>query len=130
LSGRLYLHGKWFNEREGVRHDGEQGEQGRATVLYAALEVDSVISVPDGESVRVFVKQDGKWLTRENGGLDVKFDDASQSSLLVDGPRRYNIVCNREFGEHELSLSMNTPGAEIYTFSFVTGVIPELVSAH
>jgi hypothetical protein len=67
-------------------------------------------------------------LTKENAGLDIRFDDEGLSYVLVDGPRDFNIVCNREFGEHEIALRTRTPGLEIFTFSFVTGAIPELVS--
>jgi len=130
LSGRLYLDGKWFNEREGVRYDGEPGEAGRASVSYEALEVDSVLNVESLDSIKVFATQDKHSLTKENAGLDVLFERDGQSYLLIDGPRRFNIVVNREFGAHELELSLRTSGVEVFTLSFVTGVIPELVSAN
>jgi len=130
LPGRLYLDGKWFNEREGVRYDGEPGESGRASVLYEALEVDSVMSVEGGGPAKVFATQDNHSLTKENAGLDILFGEDGQSYVLVDSPRRFNVVTNREFGAHELELSLRAPGVEVFAMSFVTGLIPELVSAN
>ena len=130
LSGRAYLKGKWFNGREGVRFDGDAGEEGGASFGYEAVEVNSVMEATKGVPNRVFALQDSKPLTKQNAGADVRFDDDGHSYVLVDGPRKFNIVSNPEFGEHELALSTRTPGLEIFTFSFVTGVIPELISAN
>jgi hypothetical protein len=130
LPGRVYLDGKWYNERESVRFDGEQGESGRVTVMYEALEVDSVMSVEGTGATKVFATQDKHSLTKENAGLDVLFEEDGKSYVLVDAPRRFNIVVNKEFGMHELELSLRSPGVEVFTVSFVTGVIPELVSAN
>jgi thiol-disulfide isomerase/thioredoxin len=127
LDGRMYLKGKWYNEREGVRFDGENGEEGFATLAYEALEVNSVMGGVDRTSAVVFAFQDSKPLTKENAGLDVRFDDDGQSFVLVDSPRLFNVICNAEFGQHALSLKTNSPGLEIYSMSFVTGVIPELL---
>jgi hypothetical protein len=130
LPGRLYLDGKWFSEREGIRYDGEPGESGRAAVLYEGVEVDSVMSSEGGNPAKVFATQDKHSLTKENAGLDILFEEDGQSYVLVDGPRRFNVVANREFGAHELELSLRAPGVEVFAMSFVTGVIPELVSAN
>lgn len=130
LPGRLYLDGKWFSEREGVRYEGEAGESGRATVLYDGVEVDSVMSVEGASPIKVFAIQDKQSLTRENAGLDILFQEDGQSYLLVDTPRRFNVIVNRDFGSHELELSLRAPGVEMFAMSFVTGVIPELVSAN
>lgn len=129
LVGRLYLDGKWFNEREGMRYDGESGEKGCASFAYEGMEVDSVMSADGREAVKVTVTQDGKSLSKDQAGLDIRFDGSGASYFLVGEPRRFNIVRNRDYGRHELSLSMTSPGVEIFTFSFVSGVIPELVPA-
>ncbi len=130
LPGRLYLDGKWFNEREGVRYDGEPGESGRVSVLYEAVEVDSVMSVEGESPAKVFAAQDKHSLTKENAGVDIRFEEDGRSYFLVDSPRRFNVVANREFGAHELELCLRVPGVEVFAMSFVTGVIPELVSVN
>ena len=40
----------------------------------------------------------------------------------------YTIVRNKEFENHILKLSTSNPNLEIYSFSFTTSVIPELIS--
>jgi hypothetical protein len=128
LNGRVYLKGKWYNEREGVRFEGEEGEEGSASFTYEASEVNSVMSLDGTGSGRVYATQDRQPLTKENAGSDVRFDEKGLSYILVDGPRDFNIISNREFGEHEIALTTRTRDLELFTFSFVTGVVPELVS--
>jgi hypothetical protein len=130
LTGRVYLKGKWYNDREGVRFDGDAGEEGTVSLTYEAVEVNSVMTFESDSPGRVFALQDKLPLTKENAGLDVKFDEQGRSYVLVDGPGKFNIVCNRDFGEHELVLETTMAGIEIFAFSFVTGVIPELVSTN
>jgi hypothetical protein len=127
LDGRMYLKGKWYNERDGVRFDGENGEEGHATLTYEAVEVNSVMGVEEHKPSIVFALQDSKPLTKDNAGGDIRFDDDGRSYVLVDSPRLFNIICNAEFGQHALSLRTDSPGLEIYSLSFITGVIPELL---
>ena len=127
LDGRMYLKGKWYNERDDVRFDGEKNEEGSATLTYEALEVNSVMGVDEGGPSMVFANQDKKPLSKQNAGVDVRFDDDGRSYVLVDGPRLFNLVCNQEFGQHELSLRTKSRGLEIYSVSFVTSVVPELL---
>ncbi|MCX6142175.1 MAG: redoxin family protein [Ignavibacteriales bacterium] len=127
LDGRMYLKGKWYNEREGVRFDGENGEEGYATLMYEAVEVNSVMGLDGHTPSMVFALQDSKPLTKQNAGVDIRFDDDGRSYILVDSPRLFNIICNAEFGQHALSLKTNSPGLEIYSLSFVTAAIPELL---
>ncbi len=130
LLGRVYLKGKWYNEREFMRFDGSRSEKGHISLGYEALEVNSVLDAVGNPPCKVLAYQDGKPLTRDNAGLDVSFDTKGQSYVVVDGPRMFNVVSNREFGQHELELVAATPGLALYTFSFVTGVIPELISSN
>jgi thiol-disulfide isomerase/thioredoxin len=127
LDGRMYLKGKWYNEREGVRFDGDAGDEGCATLTYEALEVNSVMGVSERKPSRVLALQDSRPLTKENAGVDIRFDDDGQSYIMVDSPRLFNVICNAEFGQHALSLKTNSPGLELYSLSFVTAVIPELL---
>ena len=58
----------------------------------------------------------------------MRIDRQGRSCLLVDKPRLYQIVRNPEYGEHVLRLSAGEGGLLLYTLSFSTAVIPELVS--
>jgi thiol-disulfide isomerase/thioredoxin len=130
LDGRMYLKGKWYNEREGVRFNGDDGEEGSATLTYEALEVNSVMGINELSPSMVFALQDSKPLTKENAGIDIRFDDDGRSYIMVDSPRLFNIINNVEFGQHALSLKTKSPGFQLYSLSFVTGVIPELLPAN
>jgi hypothetical protein len=128
LNGRVYLKGKWYNEREGVRFDGDDAEEGSAAFTYEASEVNSVMAIDGADSGKVYATQDRLPLTKENAGTDVRFDENGLSYILVDRPRDFNIIANREFGEHEIVLTTRSRGIVLFTFSFASGVVPELVS--
>ena len=49
------------------------------------------------------------------------FEDG-RSVVVVDRPRMYMLVNNREFGTHDLSLSTTSDGIGLYAFTFVTCV--------
>lgn len=128
IPGRIYLNGTWLLERSFVRLEEKEGNEGYVVFTYEAREVNTVIE-PNGEkSFQVFVKQDDAYLTTENKGDDVRIDAGGRSFFLVMETGLYNIVKNKEFGEHKLKLSSRSNGFALYSVSFVSSVIPELVS--
>lgn len=128
LEGRVYLHGNWLTKRDFLKLEQSGGEEGHLVVSYQARDVDAVIK-PEGESnFQIFVMQDRGYLTGENKGTDVLLDDEGRSYMLISEPRLYNIVKNREFGEHTVKLSSRSNGFAIYSISFASCVIPELVT--
>jgi hypothetical protein len=42
----------------------------------------------------------------------------------------YHLIHNKEFSSHLLKLTTSNPNLEIYTFSFTSSVIPELISTN
>jgi hypothetical protein len=48
----------------------------------------------------------------------------------MDFPRSYNVVRNREFGDHLLELVPESPGCAVYALTGVTAVIPELFGSN
>lgn len=128
LGGRIYLNGTWLLERNYVKLDEKEGNEGYIVFTYEAREVNTVIK-PEGEkNFQVFVMQDDTYLTPENKGDDVRIDAEGRSFLLITEAQLNNIVKNREFGEHKLKLSSRSSGFALYSISFVSCVIPELVS--
>ena len=126
VPGRLYLHGDWLNDRNYVKMNTDDPNGGYLMLMYQAKEVDTVIK-PEGEKgFQVFIYQDGQYLSRGDKGADIRYDEAGRSYFIVDEARLYNIVHNREFGEHIIKLSTRSSGFAIYSLSFVTGIIPEL----
>lgn len=117
----LYVEGKWFSAPEYMKPalDGETGMAG-VVLRYTASEVNAVIS-PDGEKgFKVFVMQDGRYLNPEDAGHDIQFDNEGRSYIVVDEPRMYYLVKNREFGSRLLRLSSNSSAFAIYAFTFVS----------
>lgn len=128
LEGRLYLGGDWLVTRDYVKLQDEEGKGGTVTVSYRAKEVKAVIK-SDGESkFQVFVQQDSRYLLPAEKGDDIRFDSEGRSYLLIGEPKLYSIVKNAEFGEHFLRLITRSNGFVLYAISFVSCVIPELVS--
>lgn len=128
LEGRLYLDGLWKSSRSFLQLDEVEGKEGSLVLCYQATEVNAVIN-PEGEKkFQVFVHLDDKYLTSKNKGTDVRIDEEGRSFFLVDEARIYNIVKEKEYGEHKLRLSMRSNGFALYSISFVSCVIPELVS--
>ena len=94
---------------------------------YQGLDVQGVLE-PDGEKrAEITVRQDNEFLS-SNRGDDVRLDRRGRSYVVVDEPRLYNLVRNREYGEHVIRLSGGRHRFAVYAFAFATGVIPELVS--
>lgn len=128
VEGRLYLQGNWMNDRNYLRLDESEGREGYLVVTYEAREVNAVIK-PEGEkNFQVFVQQDNAYLGADILGKDVQIDDEGRSFILVDSARLYNIVRNREFGEHRVKFRARSNGFALYSISFVSSIIPELIS--
>lgn len=130
LPGRFYLQGLWTDEKEFVRYNSEDATQGHIAFSYEALEVNGVFSVRAETPCRVVVEQDGKMLTAESKGEDIVLDENGISTVEVAMPGMYNLVKNSEFGAHTLKLRTSNTSLNVYTFSFVTGAVADLVSSN
>jgi thiol-disulfide isomerase/thioredoxin len=127
LDGRIYADGDWLSERECLRFTGDPAREGQVIAGYQGLDVQAVLE-PDGEKkAEITVRQDNEFLSA-NRGEDVRLDKLGRSYVVVDEPRLYNLVRNREYGEHLVRLSGGEHRFAIYSFAFATAVIPELVS--
>ncbi len=125
VDGHFYLNGRWFIERDFIRYDGDPSSEGYILISYHALEVNAVIN-PEKERDFVFqIFQDGLPLPNELKGDDVTIDEKGHSVVRVTEGKLYNLVRNREFGEHTLKLMVNSSSFGIYAFSFVSALIPE-----
>ena len=120
--GRVALSGRWETEREGMIYRGKRtgNEPGpdRATMQYHARELYSVMNLARGRSARLYIKQDGAYLTATNKGADVKIDSDGRSYLEVSEPRMYYLVQNPQFGSHSIDLFPAADGVMIDSFTF------------
>ncbi len=128
LDGRFYAAGDWMNGRDSIRLDQHDGGEGHIILDYQGVEVGGVLRQEGKGKVEIEVRQDDHFLTSESRGEDVRLAADGRSYLVVSEPRLYNIIKNREYGEHVLKLSSHSNALAVYSFSFLTAVIPELVS--
>ncbi|MDL1893057.1 redoxin domain-containing protein [Sphingobacteriales bacterium CHB3] len=126
LGDRIYAVGVWMNDRNSLRH--YEHETGKIILRYHALGVN-VVAKPEGDStIEVVVTQDGEFLTGENRGNDIEIDTEGKSVIAITEPRMYNLVKNPAYGEHVLRLVTESDAFSLYSFTFVSSVIPELIS--
>jgi len=123
LDGRMYVAGPWRSERECLRAEGDA----HVIAAYQGLDVQCVLEPDAGKHAEVTVLQDSGFLGA-NRGEDVRLDGRGRSYVLVDEPRLYTLVKNREYGEHVIRLSGGGIGFAIFGLAFSSAVIPELVS--
>jgi hypothetical protein len=128
LPGRLYLAGNWLNDRNFLKLNDPDGRGGHFVVPYEAKEVSMVIK-PEGEKqFQVFIQQDGSYLTAENMGDDVLLDEEGRSYFIVEKAKLFRIVKNKEYGEHTIRCECRSNGFALYSVSFISAVIPEVIS--
>jgi thiol-disulfide isomerase/thioredoxin len=130
LPERFYATGKWMNERQCLRFDGNTGEDGGILLPYQAREVNAVMGSKDGSLCDVAIQQNSQPLNKDARGEDIVCLPDGITSLFVDIPRMYHLIHNKEFSSHLLKLTTSNPNLEIYTFSFTSSVIPELISTN
>jgi hypothetical protein len=130
VDGRMYFLGPWLNGRESFRWEGGPEDDGAVKIRYHGIEANVVLEPGGSGTGRMTVEQDGVPLTAANAGRDVQLSPGSESSIGLDSARLYNIVRNREFGEHMLTLRPQDPGCTVYSLTGVTAAIPELFGSN
>jgi hypothetical protein len=128
VDGRFYLEGAWFCTRDTVLNRAEAGVPCRLILPYAALEVNAVLQSKGQPSIELIVQQDDRFLTKENRGADVRIRPDGTSVLVAGEARLYNIVKNGAFGAHVLRLGARDNGLAVYSFTFVSDIIPQSIS--
>jgi thiol-disulfide isomerase/thioredoxin len=120
--GYAAVSGKWETDPNGMIYEGKTQEPkqdaSRLRVPYHATEIYAVMNVAQGKPERLYILQDGKPLTAENKGADVKIDDKGQSYIDVDSSRMYYLVSNAQFSSHVVDLIPTAPGIMIDSFTF------------
>lgn len=119
--GRLYFEGDWQTFAE---YSLAAAEGSTVCVPYRAAEVNAVLRAAE-RPIRVYVALDGQHgLDYEEAGEDVVVDVELGSYVTVRQPRMYNLIVSPDFGSHTLCLHTTEPGLEVYSFTFVSCVIP------
>ena len=120
--GHVVLSGRWETDKNGMiyrgKHKGEEPGSDHATMQYHARELYSVMNLAKGRAARLYIKQDGKYLTAANKGADVTIDSEGRSYVEVREPRLYYLVQSSEFGSHAVELFPAADGLMIDSFTF------------
>ncbi|MEZ4671966.1 MAG: hypothetical protein R3E39_29020 [Anaerolineae bacterium] len=122
--GAFYVSGAWQAGEQFLSYQGQT--EAIIRMPYEAVEVNAVLTPhvdlvermvhPEPASVEVW--QDELPLDDIVRGDDVTAD----GRVIVDRPRMYNLVRNRDFAQHELTLRVKVRGFAVYAFSF-TGCV-------
>jgi len=67
--------------------------------------------------------QDNKFLTPEDAGDDVVFEEEGKSYISVKEAKMHNLVKNKDVSSHTLQMSTTSNGFAVYAFTFTSCVI-------
>ena len=85
-SQQWVLNGLWRNEKEAIVHAREsEGQEDYIALLMQAVSANVVIDPQGTEPFDVFVTLDDEWLTPDQAGDDILFDDEGQELPARDG---------------------------------------------
>jgi thiol-disulfide isomerase/thioredoxin len=114
----IHLTGSWTIHPEFAEHNAS-GPRGHdfAAISYQARRVFIVAGASSGP-VTVWVTLDGRDLAPGQAGSAVRFDGLGHSYVLVDHDDLYWVVALSQFGRHDLRISPDQAGFQLYTFTF------------
>jgi thiol-disulfide isomerase/thioredoxin len=119
--GFLYLHGSWHSDGESLRHARTiASAKDYVALRYHALEVNCVFKPERGKPIKILVSQNGAPVRPADRGEDIRVDAKGTTYLVVDKPRMYRIIKNKQFGTYDLKLACAQEGLGIYAFTFVS----------
>ena len=118
--GLFYAKGRWRSLPESLRHARATTDpfEDHITLSYMALEVNAVMRPEGGKPYDVFIEQDGRPVSRESKGADIRYTPDGRSYVRVDAPRMYALIVNKKFGKHELRVGSASPDFGLYAFTF------------
>ncbi len=121
---RYYLVGPWMVGQESARFIG--GAEGGILLRYTARSVNMVAGAIGGQPVLIEIELDGRSLTSQAAGKDVKISPEGRATVRIQEHRLYNLVQDQVgYGTHTLRIkilptspSKETEGLEAFTFTF------------
>jgi thiol-disulfide isomerase/thioredoxin len=103
----FYMEGMWKNNNDGMRLISDSG---KIVLNFNAKQVNIVAS----ENAVLKIEYDGGQIPEQVRGQDV----SSDSTVKISEPRLYNLINLEQEGPHEIIIQVETPGFEIFTFTF------------
>jgi hypothetical protein len=120
VEGKFYAQGSWLATSDAFEFEGES-QTGYVVLRYSGNSVNVVMSSNKPGSV-VRVLHNGKAITTSESGEDITTDEKGNSVVVLNEPRLFHVVKNKEFGDHTVTLLPMEKGITIYSASF--GVTP------
>jgi thiol-disulfide isomerase/thioredoxin len=119
LNNFIYLQGSWINGRESlIRARDARDFNDYIAIRFNATSVNAVMGPGESGPVHVRTTLDGGLLDPSQAGADVQWDLEGNSFVLVDEQKMYRVFRSPEFGGHELQLSPNAAGLELFAYTF------------
>lgn len=114
-----YIRGGWTWRREGIQFTPGGKEQNPAVIMNynAAKRVHGIMGTSDGKQGRAEIRLDGKHLTKEQLGRDVRLED-SISIVDITWPFIHNLVKSDKPEVHEIEIIPRSDNFMFYTFVF------------
>ncbi len=114
-----YIRGGWTWRREGIQFTPGGKEQNPAVIMNynAAKRVHGIMGTSDGKQGRAEIKLDGKHLTKEQLGRDVRLEN-SISIADITWPFIHNLVKSDKPEVHEIEIIPRSDNFMFYTFVF------------
>ena len=106
IQDKFHMSGEWYNGKDGMTL---LSESGSVFLPYYAKEVNIVAA----NSATLNIKLDGNPISSKYAGSDV-----TDGIVEVDAAQLYNIISSSSLEYHQLEISTDSPGFEIFTFTF------------
>ena len=103
----FYMDGMWENNNDGMKLISDSG---KIILNFNAKQVNIVAS---NEAI-LQIEYDGNSISSQVKGQDVELD----GTVIISEPRLYNLIESEDVGPHEIIISIQNPGFEIFTFTF------------
>jgi thiol-disulfide isomerase/thioredoxin len=103
----FYMEGMWKNNNDGMKL---VSDSGKIVLNFNAKQVNIVAS----EKAILNIEYDGGQIPEQVRGQDV----SSESTVKILEPRLYNLIDSQQEGAHEIIIRVESPGFEIFTFTF------------
>ena len=114
---KFYLSGNWNNDFESVISENDSpSDDEYLSFKFRSKSVNGVFS--SISQSKLIVRLDGKFLKKNEAGLDVNFDDEGRSFIKINEPKMYSILILPEYTEKILTLLPQEKEISVFAFTF------------
>jgi len=116
VEGKFYAQGNWIAKSDAFEYNGA-ANKGYVTVRYAGNNVSAVIAAGKKGAI-VQIMQDNKAVASQERGDDISADERGNTIVVLDEPKLFHVIRNREFGDHIVKIIPIEKGTTLYSFTF------------